>query len=279
MNTSNDKSILGNLALASLFAATIVGCGKPAATTTLSGRAAMGPISGSTVTAMTVNADGSEGQVLASTATDARGSFSMDIPPQPNPIELVISGGTYAEESGRATVNLGEQKVHAFVLKAESKVDAGVDAITEIAYRRAKQLVAEGKSANITIAIQAALTETAKVTGLADVTVSADDSDQPKDPHGNGGRKALFLCALSKRAVDQGRDSLKETAALSADFEDGVFDGKNQAASTITFSGGAGILGATELTLVGQEQASFAASSDNKGGLSAADAVTISLHP
>jgi len=271
---------MGKWVLAGFLTASLTMCGKNNSdSASLTGRASLGPISAAAVIALAVNADGSEGQTIAQTTTDAEGNFSLTVPPSPNPIELVVTGGNYVEESGKATVQVGSQKLHAFVVSAQGKIDTGVDSVTEMVYRRAKGLVAEGKSADISIAIQTAMNETASATGLADVSVSADDPNRPQDPDGSAGKKALFLCGISKQAVSNGRTSLDESLALAQDFEDGKFDGKDDSNATISFSGqSSGTLSSNELQLVGAAQVAFTSSSDNTGGFNASDAAQVSLN-
>src|SRR5438270_9503184 len=104
---------LRTLGLVTLLSTTVVMCAKNqnADTTTVAGRASLGPISGGTIEVHAVSTDGTEGPVIGSTTTQADGTFSLTIPPQPNPIEVIVKGGKYAEEAGRAEVQLGEQKL------------------------------------------------------------------------------------------------------------------------------------------------------------------------
>ncbi|MDR8093083.1 hypothetical protein KPB05_37135 [Burkholderia gladioli] len=81
--------------------------GQPAvgsATNLISGSVVSNATAGATVTAYTLNADGSNGDAIGSAVTDAAGTFSMSLRQAPTGmIRIVATGGTFTSEADAST--------------------------------------------------------------------------------------------------------------------------------------------------------------------------------
>jgi len=78
----------------------------PIAKVTLSGIAVQNAMSGAEVSVTAVNSsDGSDGATLATTTTAAGGSFLVSISPQPGPVRIRVSKGSFVSEQNGATIS------------------------------------------------------------------------------------------------------------------------------------------------------------------------------
>ena len=73
------------------------------ATANLDGMVVMGPVDEATVSVYVLNADGTKGDFIASTTTDADGKY-MFTQIFSGPIMIVVTGGTYTDEATGDTV-------------------------------------------------------------------------------------------------------------------------------------------------------------------------------
>ena len=78
---------------------------------TLSGTAAKGPVSGGTVTAFGVNANGTRGAQIGTAMTDAQGNFSMNVGNYSGAVMLQLSGGSYTDEATEQTMSMYQNTV------------------------------------------------------------------------------------------------------------------------------------------------------------------------
>ena len=71
----------------------------------ISGTAIQGGMNGAAITAVAVNANGSDGSTLATTTANNSGNFSLFIAnPQAGPVRVRASGGSYVSEQDGATI-------------------------------------------------------------------------------------------------------------------------------------------------------------------------------
>jgi hypothetical protein len=129
------------IGVALLVAGLLAGCGgsggsggaavAPVATTTISGVASKGLVSGATVTVYSVS-NGTKDKVLGSNLTDALGSYSIDIGSYTGPVLLEVTGGSYKDEASGIRTSLADT-LRAAVPNASGVVSACVSALTEAA--------------------------------------------------------------------------------------------------------------------------------------------------
>ncbi len=78
----------------------------------ISGTATKGPVSGATMSAFAINADGTKGAQIGSAQTDGHGNFSMNMVNHSGPIMLQMMGGTYMDEAtGSAMTMDGDDRL------------------------------------------------------------------------------------------------------------------------------------------------------------------------
>ncbi len=66
---------------------------------TISGTAVKGPVAGSTVTAFSINSNGTKGESMGVGQTDSQGGFSVSVGDHSGPVLLEMRGGTYMDEA------------------------------------------------------------------------------------------------------------------------------------------------------------------------------------
>ena len=75
---------------------------------TISGAVQAGRIFGATVTAYVLDETGNRGKILGTAQTDSFGKFSIKLSSIDGPVECVVTGGQYVDESTQLTVTLQE---------------------------------------------------------------------------------------------------------------------------------------------------------------------------
>ena len=214
---------------------------------TVSGAVVKGPVSGSTVTAYILNADGTLGAALGSGPSAATtGAFSITLSSVPSGgIVLVAAGGTYVSEvDGAVVTKVSDLSAALASVPAAGATGVMITPLSDMMTARARVLAAGGT------ALGAALTAAETlVKGAYGVTAGASllgvVPTYTKTSIGTDGfLVGLVLGALDKcdAAVPALRGAL--FAALSADFSDGVFDGK-KAGAPITVGTGTSALSST----------------------------------
>lgn len=137
------------------------GGGSSASTTmsaagTVSGAVVKGPVSGSTVTAYGVNANGTMGPMLGSATTDAHGEFMLSIGNYAGALMLEASGGTYTDEAAgvNMTMRSGDMMTAAMpAFAAGSMVEnVHITPLTSMAEAMAEHMRGGLSDANITMA-------------------------------------------------------------------------------------------------------------------------------
>lgn len=211
-------------------------CGSSSSSTdsasTITGTASKGPVDSATVTAYALNSDGSRGQYLGMTTTDAAGDFSLEVE-HDGPASLVVTGGTYADEASGQAMSLGQGvELETFLASVKESGRIGVTALTTIAASRA----ATNASA-----------------GLADAIASAN-----MEVSVNFGLEGAEISMVPEHV-------LVMIAEMGKEFADGTFDGRNIAGERIEFAAGIG----PEEALLGLENAknAFLNSGRNASGM------------
>jgi len=216
----------------------------PAAAASVAGTVVKGPVSGSTVTAYVLNADGTLGASLGSGTTAADGTFSLTLSSAPSgAIALVATGGTYVSESDGATVTKTSD-----LLAIVPSVGAGgvsgivITPLSDMLVARVRALVAAGTPLATALADAEAL-----VTGTYGISTGSLETLSPLFDKASLGTPGYTL-GLVLGSLDTCDKLLPASlrgalfAALSADFSDGVFDGKR---AGVPVSLGTGVLSST----------------------------------
>jgi hypothetical protein len=127
----------------------------PPVTGTVSGTAVKGPVSGGTMTAYALS-NGSIGAKIASTTTNADGSFSLAMGSYAGPVMLQITGGTYADEATGTTMPMVAGDVMTAVLPSmtagQTLNGIQVTPLTAMAQTLAQRMSGGMTDANITVA-------------------------------------------------------------------------------------------------------------------------------
>lgn len=205
----------------------------------ISGVAAKGLLNGATVGVYDMNADGSRGALLASATTGADGRFSVALPALPaGPVVVEAQGGTYVSAYDGTT--LASRRTMSAVLAGVSvtgESGISVNPLSDMAASLTRFYLSQNYSlaASLTRAGQWVAWQYGLSTDPARVIPQFDVAAATTDPEGV--QLALVLAALDtlgKRAFPADPDIV--FAALSYDFHDGMFDGR-QSGQQITVGG------------------------------------------
>ena len=245
----------------------------------ISGSVVKGPVTGSTITAYPLNADGTLGAPIGTATSGADGKYSLTLTSTPvGAVVLVAHGGTYVSETDGATVAKASD-----LLAIVPSVGSGVSSIfitplTDMLAARARSLMGGGSTPAAALADAHAL-----VTGTYGIDTKTLGSLAPLFDKASLGT-AGYTLGLVLGSLDTCDKLLPATsrgalfAALSEDFSDGVFDGK-KAGVPVTL--GSGTLSSTAgtsdfLSCVASYAAGGKAVTD--AGISASDlAATVTL--
>jgi hypothetical protein len=213
--------------------ATATSTATPTATATavqylLVGTAVQNGMNGATITAVSVNSDGSDGSTPATITADGSGRFSISINVLPNsPVRLRASGGTYVSEQNGATIS-SPSPLSVLLPSVNSIVNLQITPLTTFVDSLAQGNISRGEDL-----ATAASNATASID--QDYGISGDPSlIRPLYTSAaigtNAGRVGLILGAL----VNEDQLFCKSphvpgglVAALASDIADGVFDGMN----------------------------------------------------
>lgn len=208
----------------------------PDADGTLTGQATKGPIAGGTVNIYRLNENGSRGELLASTLSDAAGNFSA--PPNIfGSVAVVVTGGTYKDEATGEPVSLGESELETLVMDASQPTTVAVTALTTIAAKRA----AANASVGLSTAIASANTAVATMFGMENVDITSTIPANLTNPDSveedaNAQAYGLVQSALSQlvetnaAAPEQLLDLIR---SMAEDYTDGVLDGFDSANNAV----------------------------------------------
>jgi uncharacterized RmlC-like cupin family protein len=214
-----------------------ISCSEDSEESTVSGTAAKGYVANANVDVYAYLETGQRGKLLASTATDSKGNYSVRIKYK-GPVEVVVYNGTYKDEASGTSVSLGNNKLRSVVIVSGEKKTAAVTALTTIAAAH----VDAHASAGLETAIANANTKVSTAFGLdginlaevvpSDFSFSAITHTQAQLKYG------IIQAALSQVIKEQGlaADKLLQLVAdISNDYSDGSFNG-SQGSVALQFS-------------------------------------------
>jgi hypothetical protein len=161
----NSRKLCATSAIALLSAViSLAGCGgggggggtSGSTTGTLSGTAAKGQVSGGTVTAFGIDANGTRGTRIGSAKTDAQGNFLMYVGNYSGAIMLQLAGGNYTDEATDQTMNMYQNTVMTAVIPNMMTGDTirniEITPLTSMAQARAQTMSGGMTQANINLA-------------------------------------------------------------------------------------------------------------------------------
>lgn len=181
------------------------GGGGGAETTTISGLATKGPISGALVRINQLTAGGAAGTLLGSGVSGADGGFAIAIPASAAaaPLLVTVSGNpdgssSYLSESTGGARSFGPgETLRAVVASGAPAADVTASPLTEAAYQKLQQILTGDpaqEAPELVQAVNAANARIAALTGVADILA---------DPAGDPSYLA-FLLVFDRMVVDQG---------------------------------------------------------------------------
>ena len=282
-------SYCGILLLSTMLAACSGGGSDSAtpATVTINGAAAKGPITGATITAYKLNADGSRAPAALGTATtDANGAFQLTLDPaSADYVAVVLTGGSYVDEATGSTVSVGSDELEVYTrVPSSGSVTVNITPLTSIAAAQVREHIANDAQ-SLANAVANANREVSTVFAVGDVlTATLLTPDQLGGASQEQINYSLLLAGISQldsdAAMQSAFDILGEIAGDVAD--DGiwgnsgtVFDVDNLVAATNQYLlNNPGIGAALILPVSGVvDIAQAAADIDNRAPVAAADSV------
>lgn len=196
---------------------------------TIRGNAVKGPVSGATIAAFAINADGAPGEMIGSTQTDGSGNFSMTLNRASGPLMIQMSGGSYMDEAtGTNMTMLANDVMTSAIPSISGSTLAGVQItpLTSMAQSLAAHTPGGMNAENITRANAAV----GQYFGVGDILMI-----HPMDPmvNGSGARATedmknygMSIAAMSQYARDIGMPySSGMVTAMMNDATDGRMDG------------------------------------------------------
>jgi hypothetical protein len=229
------------------------GGGNPAVTV-ITGHVADGFVSGATVTAYQVNANGTQGaQIGTPVQTDQSGNYTLNLGTYSGPVLLTSTGGTYTDTVTGTTIDLTNSPLilSAIVPNASGNVTAEINPLTTMAADVALTLVGQGTpvataadAANTSIQNYFGLPSSILNTALLNLTTVGCN---PGADQASADASAI-LAGISQLAYNNGVSSLDLVQALIQDVtSDGLFDGLASGATISVFSS---LTGTTQLTAI-----------------------------
>ncbi len=247
---------------------------------TISGTATDGPVSGATVTAWSMTANGTRGSQFGSAQTDGQGNFSMSVGGHSGPFMLQMSGGSYMDEATGSQMNMGNNIMTCLIsqMSAGSTVSGiQITPLTSMAQMMAQNMSGGMNPTNMNAANHAM----GNYFGVSDITMI-----HPMDPTVSGSGSAatqemrnygMTMAAMSQYAKDIGMpQSSGIITAMMNDASDGHMDGMMTGqGGTGMMSGqnGTGMMGSTLVEMGGGMTAGTTMQS-NAGTMGMAQAMT-----
>ncbi|MFC1706259.1 IPT/TIG domain-containing protein, partial [Planctomycetota bacterium] len=269
----------------------VVGCGGGGgggawgAAPNVQGVAAKGKIANGKVTAYALKSDGTKGDTLAFTQTDANGKYALYVPLL-RAFLLEISSGTYVDEATGSTIDVAAEGT-ALTVAVDSQtqtaaVTANLTPLTTLVANRALRLIKAGVA--VSQAIATSTQELAAFAGVQqDLLASTAPLDLTTDTATSLDTAAALgffnagLCTLAQQISQlsgQTVTALDLVAALLADLQDGSFDGRDNTpggAGAVQIVSGVFLDADAATADLANAIASFAASARNQSGLTAND--------
>ena len=217
----------------------------------ISGTATKGPVSGATVTAFSMNTNGTKGAQIGSAQTDGEGNFSIPVGNHSGPVMLQMSGGSYMDEATGSNMNMftGDIMTCAIPAMSGSTINGvQITPLTSMAQSWAQHMTVGMTSENITRVNQAV----GQYFNISDILMI-----HPMDPTVNGsGASAtgdmrsygMSIAAMSQYARNIGMSySSGMVTAMMNDATDGNMDGMMRDQSGM----GSGMMGSTQVEMGG----------------------------
>jgi len=211
--------------------ATVEGGGStPGVSGTVTGTAIKGPVASATVTAFSINPDGTMGGQIGTGMTDAQGNFSMAVGDHSGPMMLQMTGGSYMDEATGTAMTMGAGDMMTAVIPSMTagSMMSGIQMtpLTSMAQNMA-QFTAGGMT---TVNITAANTAIAQYFSVNNVLFTppmnplAQNAGQGADQ--NMKNYGMTIAAMSQYANTMGMaDSSNMVSAMMNDVADGYMDG------------------------------------------------------
>lgn len=205
---------------------------------TVSGVVQLGRVGGASVSFYQIKDDGTRGDLIGTTTSNARGEFSYSMAPASKPVLVLTSGGTYVDEATGSTKSGIEMS--SVLEQVAQDADAPVTLMTTIVKERALEQVANGSK--LSEVLSASKNEVAALFGLE----SEDITVLPSAPDSLSGTtrqiKAAFALATFSHlyhrnfAVQGAGHGLNDiVTAIVEDFKkDGKLDGKASAGQELS---------------------------------------------
>jgi alpha-tubulin suppressor-like RCC1 family protein len=188
-------------------------------------------VAGATVSAYQVNADGTQGTLIATTTTDSSGNYSLNLGPYSGPVYLTSTGGTYTDTATGQTVDLtGTGLVlSAIIPGASGTVTAEITPLTTMAAQLVPTLVAGPPASSASAAATTANGLISNYFGISNIlnTVLLDLSQAGCATGATQGSidASLLLAAIGDLANEYNVTAPALTQALIEDISDGKWDG------------------------------------------------------
>ncbi len=203
---------------------------------TVSGVAIQNAMNGASVTALSVNSNGSDGSTLASTTANGSGQFSMVIAAQSGPVRFRASGGSYVSEQNGATIS-SPSPLSALLPSLQNNLSGvSINPLTTFVDSLAQGNISRGQT------VAAALNNS--TTSIEqDYGISTDLSTlTPLYTSGAVGTDAFRLGLILGAMVNEDQLACPSApgglvSALSSDISDGVFDGASSG-TPVSYCGG-----------------------------------------
>jgi alpha-tubulin suppressor-like RCC1 family protein len=188
-------------------------------------------VAGATVSAYQVNADGTQGTLIATTTTDSSGNYSLNLGAYSGPVYLTSTGGTYTDTATGQTVDLtGTGLVlSAIIPGASGTVTAEITPLTTMAAQLVPTLVAGPPASSASAAATTANGLISNYFGISNIlnTVLLDLSQAGCTTGATQGSidASLLLAAIGDLANQYHVTAPALTQALIEDISDGKWDG------------------------------------------------------
>jgi alpha-tubulin suppressor-like RCC1 family protein len=188
-------------------------------------------VAGATVSAYQLNADGTQGTLIATTTTDSSGNYSLNLGTYSGPVYLTSTGGTYTDTATGQTVDLtGTGLVlSAIIPGASGTVTAEITPLTTMAAQLVPTLVAGPPASSASAAATTANGLISNYFGISNIlnTVLLDLSQAGCATGATQGSidASLLLAAIGDLANQYKVTAPALTQALIEDISDGKWDG------------------------------------------------------
>jgi Galactose oxidase, central domain/Kelch motif len=207
--------------------ATVTATPTATPTVSISGTAIQNGMNGATITAVSVNPDGTDGSTLATATTNSSGNFSVTIaPPQNGPVRLRASGGYYTSEQNGVAIT-SPSPLSVVLPSAQTNLSGlSINPLTTFVDSLAQGNISRGQS--LSVALVNSTFSIEHYYGISTPPSALTPAYTSFAVGTDSGRLAIVLGAL----VNEDQLACPSTpgglvTAMSSDIADGVFDGMN----------------------------------------------------